>query len=153
LGKVAEAVIHPLQGRAFRGRHIDWYYHAPDTGRVGPLSAAKLCKRFQERRIQREALLWHHDLREWQPLERTARTVGDYALRTSRCPDNDDPHVARLGRYLLRRAPADARIVSIEGGSAFELALNADGQLTARPCTMKPIPTPAASSGNAMAAP
>lgn len=108
---------------------IDWYYHDPDTGRVGPLSAAKLRKRFQERRIQRDTLLWHHDLRELQPLEGLARTVGDYALRTGRCPDNDDPHVARLRRALLRRASSDVRFASTEGGCAFELALNADSQL------------------------
>jgi len=91
--------------------------------------AAELHKRFQERRIQRDTLLWHHGRCEWQPLERMARTVGDYALRTSRCPDNADPRVAQMRRELLRRASANARFASIEGGCAFELALNADSQL------------------------
>lgn len=210
---------------------IDWYYHAPGEGRVGPLSAEELCQRFRDRRIQRDTLVWHHGLREWQPLERMApdlgldsletdssrppplpshaapppiaarpratnaaprgkysraplrekktlsttaivlivvgllaipalllmtsvmlpayqdyarradrmggltglsiglkRVVGDYALRTGHCPNNDDPRVAQLRSDLARRASADVRFDRIEGGCAFELAINADGQ-------------------------
>jgi type IV pilus assembly protein PilA len=55
---------------------IDWYYHDPHGGRVGPLSAEELRKRFRDRRIQRDTLVWHHDLREWQPLERMAQELG-----------------------------------------------------------------------------
>lgn len=55
---------------------IDWYYHDPAEGRVGPLSAEDLCRRFRERRIQRDTLVWHHGLREWQPLERMALEIG-----------------------------------------------------------------------------
>ena len=43
----------------------DWYYHDPAEGRVGPLSAEDLLNRFRERRIQRDTLVWHLDLREW----------------------------------------------------------------------------------------
>ncbi|GAB3346755.1 GYF domain-containing protein [Lysobacter tyrosinilyticus] len=211
---------------------IDWYYHDPSEGRVGPLSAEELCKRFHDRRIQRDTLVWHHGLREWQPLERMApelglasletdsshppslpssaappliaprapavsaavprgkytraplrekktlsttaivlialgalgipallvvgsfmqsaykdyarradsmgtltgmsiglkRVVGDYALRTGRCPDNEDPRVVQMRQDLLRRASAEVRFATIEGGCAFELALNVDGQ-------------------------
>jgi type IV pilus assembly protein PilA len=48
----------------------DWYYHAPGQGRVGPLSAEQLRAGFRERRVDRETLVWHAGLREWQPLER-----------------------------------------------------------------------------------
>ena len=54
----------------------DWYYHAPGEGRVGPLSAEDLRKHYQDRRIQRDTLVWHHGLREWQPLERFAPEIG-----------------------------------------------------------------------------
>lgn len=55
---------------------IDWYYHAPGEGRVGPLSADELRKRHQDRLIQRDTLVWHAGLREWQPLERVAADLG-----------------------------------------------------------------------------
>ena len=54
----------------------DWYYHDPGEGRIGPLSAEELRQRFQDRRIQRDTLVWHHGLREWQPLERMAPDIG-----------------------------------------------------------------------------
>lgn len=60
---------------------IDWYYHDPGEGRIGPLSAEELRKRFQDRRIQRDTLVWHHGLREWQPLERMAPDIGLETLR------------------------------------------------------------------------
>lgn len=46
----------------------DWYYHDAGEGRVGPLSADELRRRFQQRRIQRETLVWREGMREWQPL-------------------------------------------------------------------------------------
>lgn len=55
---------------------IDWYYHDPAQGRVGPFSADDLRKRFRDRRIQRDTLVWHHGLREWQPLLRMAEELG-----------------------------------------------------------------------------
>lgn len=211
---------------------IDWYYHDPGEGRIGPLSAEELRKRFQDRRIQRDTLVWHHDLREWQPLERMApdigletlridtslppplpstapaampsptstatprmaargkysrtplrekktlptavivliivavlgiptllvlgsvmlsgyrdyaqratrmgsmhglanglkRVVGDYALRTGSCLRNDDPRVADMRDEIRRRFSADVRFATIDGGCAFEVAVNADGK-------------------------
>ena len=217
---------------------IDWYYHDPGEGRIGPLSAEELRKRFDERRIQRDTLVWHHGLREWQPLERMAveigleriaqdasqppplpsgapamlppsmpasasaprmgaaprgkysraplrqkqkktfstgaivaiviavlavptllvfgslalsgyrdyalrassmgaisglsnglkQVVGDYALHTGRCPSEEDPRVIELKREIHRRASADVRFASIDGGCAFEVAINADGK-------------------------
>ena len=55
---------------------IDWYYHDPGVGRVGPFSADELRKRFHDRRIQRDTLVWHHGLREWQPLQGMAEDLG-----------------------------------------------------------------------------
>jgi len=55
---------------------IDWYYHDPGEGRVGPLSAEELRKHYRDRRIQRDTLVWHHGLREWQPLERMVADIG-----------------------------------------------------------------------------
>ena len=212
---------------------IDWYYHDPGEGRIGPLSAEELRKRFQDRRIQRDTLVWHHGLREWQPLERMApdigletlqvdasrppplpanasapmpmppsatattplpasrgkysrtplrakktlptaaivlivaavlgipallvmgsvmlsgyrdyaqratrmgsmdglanglkRVVSDYALRTGSCLRNDDPRVVNVRNEIRRRFSADVRFATIEGGCAFEVAVNADG--------------------------
>jgi type IV pilus assembly protein PilA len=211
---------------------IDWYYHDRDEGRVGPLSAEELRKRFQDRRIQRDTLVWHQDLREWQPLDRMAldigldtlqadaskppplpssapvamsapphaparhsaphgkygratrrekktlptaavvlivaallgipailmvgstmlssyrdyarrathmgsiaglanglkQVLGDYALHTGSCLRNDDPRVIDIRDQIRRRYSADVRFASIDGGCAFEVALNADGK-------------------------
>lgn len=208
----------------------DWYYHDPAEGRVGPLTAEVLRKRFQERRIQRDTLVWHQALREWQPLERMApelgletmqvdtalpppipgnaagpptpaaasrpaaargkyaraplkpkktlptaaivviavavlaipgvmilasialpayrdyarqadsmgaltglaialkRETGAHAIRTGRCLGNGDPGVKQLRDALQRRAKVDVRFASIDGGCAFEITVNADGQ-------------------------
>ena len=208
---------------------IDWYYHDPAEGRVGPMSAGDLRQRYQDRRIQRDTLVWHHGLREWQPLERLASDIGletlridasappplpgtghsagsrpaaartaprgrysrtparakktlppiaivlivagvvgvpallvlgsvvfpayrdyvqraarlgavdglanglkqvagDYALRTGECLRNEDPRVADVRDEVRRRFSADVSFAAIEGGCAFELAINADGK-------------------------
>jgi type IV pilus assembly protein PilA len=210
---------------------IDWYYHDPGEGRIGPLSAEELRHRFQDRRIQRDTLVWHHGLREWQPLERMApdigletlhvdaarppplpatavaamplpasfatspaasrgkysrtplrekktlpaaaivlivagvlgipallvlgsmtlsgyreyaqratrlgamdglanglkQVAGDYALRTGSCLRNEDPRVLNLRDEIRSRFSADVRFAAIDGGCAFEVAINADG--------------------------
>lgn len=51
---------------------MDWFYHDPGQGRVGPLSADELRARFRDRRIERDTLVWREGLREWQPLDRVA---------------------------------------------------------------------------------
>jgi type IV pilus assembly protein PilA len=216
---------------------IDWYYHDPGEGRIGPLSAEELRKRFQERRIQRDTLVWHHGLREWQPLERMApdigletlridmsrppplpangpapplapattsrstsrgkysrtplrgkktlptaavvliaaavlgipallligsamlsgyrdyaqratrmgsvdglanglkQVVGDYALRTGSCLRNDDPRVVNVRNEIRRRFSADVHFATIDGGCAFEVAIN----VGMKPVDGKPI--------------
>ena len=48
----------------------DWYYHDPARGRVGPHTPDEMRKRFRERLIQRDTLVWHAALPEWQPLDR-----------------------------------------------------------------------------------
>lgn len=211
---------------------IDWYYHGPGEGRVGPLSADELRQRFRDRRIQRDTLVWHQGLREWQPLERMAldigldqiqqdtskppplpshppvsvppvmhpvaaraavggkytrtplrqkktlpsgaivliviavvaipallvmgsvmlpayqdyarratsmgaiaglsnglkQMVGDYAVRTGQCPGNDDPRLMPLRQEIHRRFSMEVRFASIEGGCAFDVAIDADGK-------------------------
>lgn len=49
---------------------MDWFYHAPGQGRVGPLSADDIRNRYRERRIERDTLVWREGLPEWQPLDR-----------------------------------------------------------------------------------
>jgi len=51
---------------------LDWFFHDPGQGRVGPLSADDLRTRYRERRIQLDTLVWREGMREWQPLERMA---------------------------------------------------------------------------------
>lgn len=66
---------------------MDWFYHAPGEGRIGPLSADELRKRYGERRIQRDTLVWREGLQEWQPLERVADEVDLYSVT----PDTTRP--------------------------------------------------------------
>lgn len=67
---------------------MDWYYHAPGEGRIGPLSADELRKRYAERRIQRDTLVWREGMAEWQPLERIADEIDLFSVTpdTSRPP-------------------------------------------------------------------
>ncbi|WP_166636879.1 GYF domain-containing protein [Cognatilysobacter terrigena] len=51
---------------------MDWFYHDPGQGRVGPLTADELRNRYRDRRIQLDTLVWREGLREWQPLDRVA---------------------------------------------------------------------------------
>lgn len=55
---------------------IDWYYHDPGEGRLGPYSAEDLRRRYRDRRIQRDTLVWRHGFREWQPLDRVSEEIG-----------------------------------------------------------------------------
>jgi type IV pilus assembly protein PilA len=66
---------------------LNWFYHAPGEGRIGPLSADELRRRYKERRIQRDTLVWREGLQEWQPLER----VGDEIDLFSVTPDASMP--------------------------------------------------------------
>jgi len=54
---------------------LDWYYHDPAQGRVGPLSAEELRNRSRDRRIQIDTLVWRDGMREWQPLERMSEEL------------------------------------------------------------------------------
>jgi type IV pilus assembly protein PilA len=53
----------------------DWYYHDPSQGRVGPYAAADIRNRFRDRLIQRDTLVWHSGMREWQPLDRQSEAL------------------------------------------------------------------------------
>lgn len=59
---------------------MNWFYHAPGEGRIGPLAADELRRRYRERRIQRDTLVWREGLREWQPLERVADEVDLFSV-------------------------------------------------------------------------
>jgi type IV pilus assembly protein PilA len=59
---------------------LNWFYHAPGEGRIGPLSADELRRRYKERRIQRDTLVWREGLPEWQPLERVADEVDLFSV-------------------------------------------------------------------------
>lgn len=48
----------------------EWFCHEPGRGRVGPYSAEDMRRRFRERHIQHDTLVWREGLPEWQPLER-----------------------------------------------------------------------------------
>lgn len=54
----------------------DWFVHDPALGRVGPLSTDALRERYRQRRVQRDTLVWHAELPEWQPLDRVSDAVG-----------------------------------------------------------------------------
>ncbi|GAB3102491.1 GYF domain-containing protein [Lysobacter terrae] len=86
---------------------IDWYYHAPGEGRVGPLSANDLRELYQERRIQRDTLVWHHGLREWQPLERLEVEIGILGMQqdTSAPPPMPSNAPAPIAPQPIRTAP------------------------------------------------
>ena len=66
---------------------MDWYYHDPAQGRVGPLSAEELRNRYRDRRIQLDTLVWRDGMREWQPLDR----MGDELDLLSVTPDTRLP--------------------------------------------------------------
>ncbi|WP_162301402.1 GYF domain-containing protein [Cognatilysobacter segetis] len=54
---------------------MDWFFHDPGQGRVGPLSPDELRTRYRDRRIQRDTLVWRDGMREWQPLDRMAEEL------------------------------------------------------------------------------
>lgn len=79
---------------------IDWYYHDPGEGRVGPYSAEELRKRFRDRRIERDTLVWHAGLREWQPAQRMAEELGLDQVR----PDASAPPPLPAGAAIAAQA-------------------------------------------------
>jgi type IV pilus assembly protein PilA len=66
---------------------LDWFYHDPGQGRVGPFSADELRNRYRDRRIQLDTLVWREGMREWQPLDR----VGEELDLLSVKPDTTVP--------------------------------------------------------------
>lgn len=49
-----------------------WYYHDPGEGRAGPCPAEELRRRFHDRRIQDDTLVWREGLDGWVPLAQVA---------------------------------------------------------------------------------
>lgn len=90
---------------------MDWYYHAPGEGRVGPLSADELRNRYRDRRIQRDTLVWREGLPEWQPLDRVADELDLLAVtpdpaRPPPLPPGPPPGLAAASRSTYASAPA-----------------------------------------------
>ncbi|WP_268890918.1 GYF domain-containing protein [Cognatilysobacter lacus] len=54
---------------------MDWFYHDPGQGRVGPLSPDEMRSRYRDRRIQPDTLVWREGMREWQPLDRVSEEL------------------------------------------------------------------------------
>ncbi|GAB2503717.1 GYF domain-containing protein [Lysobacter humi (ex Lee et al. 2017)] len=59
---------------------MNWFYHDPGRGRMGPVSAEDLRTLYRERRIDRDSLVWREGLREWQPLDRLAEELDLYSV-------------------------------------------------------------------------
>lgn len=66
---------------------MDWFYHDPGQGRLGPFSADELRNRYRDRRIQLDTLVWRDGMREWQPLDRMGEELELLSVR----PDNSVP--------------------------------------------------------------
>jgi type IV pilus assembly protein PilA len=60
---------------------LDWFFHDPGQGRVGPLSPEEMRNRYRERRIQLDTLVWREGMREWQPLERMSEELDLLSVR------------------------------------------------------------------------
>jgi len=95
-------------------RLIDWYYHDPAQGRVGPHSAADLRNRYRDRRIQRDTLVWRHGLREWLPLDRVSDEVGldDVVPDNSMPPPMPPPQAGATRAYPGAHPAAGTRAQS-----------------------------------------
>lgn len=66
---------------------MDWYYHEPGQGRVGPFPADEIRNRYRDRRIQMDTLVWREGVREWQPLDRFADELDLLSVK----PDASSP--------------------------------------------------------------
>lgn len=78
---------------------INWFYHDPASGRMGPFSTQDLLDRHRTRMIQADTLVWHDAMREWQSLER-AMAAQDTVL---------GPQDTSLPPPLPAHAPVSAR--------------------------------------------
>lgn len=92
---------------------MDWYYHDPGQGRVGPLSAEELRNRYRDRRIQLDTLVWREGLREWQPLDRVGEeldllSVKPDASRPPPLPPGPPPGSVGPTAYASTATPAYA---------------------------------------------
>jgi type IV pilus assembly protein PilA len=88
----------------------DWYYHDPSQGRVGPHTAQELRARYRDRRIQRDTLVWHAGLREWQPLDRLSEELElDSVQPDASLPPPLPPPLAAAPVYATPRPAAGAQ--------------------------------------------
>jgi uncharacterized RDD family membrane protein YckC len=79
------------------GLQDDWYVAGPDGEAIGPLSRLDLAQRLARGAFHREALAWHVDHAEWQPVARAV--AGQGALSTQHSsppmPSRREPDAAR----------------------------------------------------------
>lgn len=100
----------------------EWYYHDPAQGRVGPHTAEAIRARFRDRRIQRETLVWHAGLREWQPLSTLVvelDLVGvqpDASVPPPLPPDMPRASTARAGSHASHRPDRPRAAPARKGG-------------------------------------
>lgn len=86
---------------------VDWYYHAPGQGRVGPLTDDALRARYRDRTIARDTLVWHDGMREWQPLDRVSEQLGLDAI----VPDASAPPPLPPSNATSTTPAFDARLL------------------------------------------
>ena len=88
----------------------DWYYHDPSQGRVGPHTAQDIRARYRDRRIQRDTLVWHAGLREWQPLDRLSEELElDGVQPDASVPPPLPPPLATAPAYSTPRPSGSTR--------------------------------------------
>ena len=88
----------------------DWYYHDPSQGRVGPHTAQEIRARYRDRRLQRDTLVWHSGLREWQPLDRLSEELELAGVQPdASLPPPLPPPLTSAAAYSTPRSAASAR--------------------------------------------
>ncbi len=102
---------------------IDWYYHAPGEGRVGPLGAEKLREHFTSGRIRRDTLIWREGMAEWQPLERMSADLGLDAAQLYAPPPPAPPPLPPTAATMPRVGPAAGAAPPKSGMSGCLIAL------------------------------
>jgi uncharacterized RDD family membrane protein YckC len=91
------------------GLQDDWYVAGPDGEAIGPLSRLELAQRLARGAFHREALAWHVDHAEWQPVARAV--AGQGALSTQQPspppPSRRDPDAPRPPPPAQNRSTQD----------------------------------------------
>ena len=103
----------------------DWYYHDPSQGRVGPHTAHEIRSRYRDRRIQRDTLVWHAGLREWQPLDRLSEELELEGVQPdASMPPPLPPPLATVPAYSIPRSASSTRGTRARHNSAPKRGLS-----------------------------